>query len=373
MWLKKKKGEGANTKGRLEHIKRRISSIAKRVFIGGDYYFPAIDIGTSSAKLVQIDRKGNELKLITHGEVVYEDQVFAGTEVMDRYALVDYIRRLVDDFGAMGKKIVTHIPAHACFYTVLTIPRTKAPGEAVLSFIRETFPQGELTQIKLDYQIIPTTAEGNTIDIAVATVKRDFLEEYTSIITEAGLVPAIVDIEPAAISNQFYFNHPEAINEAVCMVDIGASFTKVVVSHGGYPYTVRVVELGGNTITEQIQREFVLTKEDAERLKRGEDLESVDYSTAFEKVISPSIKRIATEISWTIKSFEDRYRKNVDTIYLYGGSSRLQRLPDELKDITDKEVLFGFPLNFFGVTGYEDFDVAVGLSLRFKGDSGAKV
>jgi type IV pilus assembly protein PilM len=76
---------------------------------------------------------------------------------------------------------------------------------------------------------------------------------------------------------------------------------------------------------------------------------------------------------WTIENFKYRFNLDVDTIYLYGGSSKIRGLVEEFKMLTGKDVLVGFPFTFAGIAGYEEYEVAVGLSLRYKGDSNVKV
>ena len=229
-----------------------------RFIKGGIYYPPAIDIGTYSAKLVQVDRRGAGYKVVTYGEVTYGEQIFVGTEIIDRYALVEHIRELTAEAGVKDRDVVIHIPSSACFYSVITVPQTKTPEEAVMNYIQGIFPPEEFPRVKVGFRVLPLSMEANAVDIAIAAVKKDFLDERVSVVSEAGFTPVVIDVEPAVISNQFYFNHPEATNVPVCTVDVGASFTKIIISYGGYPYTVRTLELGGFLITEQLQREFVL-------------------------------------------------------------------------------------------------------------------
>ena len=344
-----------------------------RFLKGGGYHLPAIDIGTYSLKLVQLEKKKNAFRPVIYGELVYEEQVFAGTEIIDRFILANYIRQLVEENGVGERDVAIHVPLAACFYSVISVPSLKNPEEAVMNYMQSIITPEELSQVKIDYKVLPISIEQDTVDIAIAAVKKDFLEERISVLKQAGLNPVVIDIEPAAITNQFYLNHPESINVPVCIVDIGASFTKVVISFGGYPYTTRNLELGGFSITEQLQKEFMLSKEDAEELKRGNNVKEITYDEAFERVITKSVKKIATETMWTIENFKDRFNLEVDTIYLYGGSSKIRGLVEEFKALTGKDVLVGFPFSFAGMTGYEEYEIAVGLSLRYKGDSNAKI
>jgi type IV pilus assembly protein PilM len=340
---------------------------------GGNYCLPGLDIGSYSLKLVQLEKNNNYYKPIIKSEYVYEDQIFAGTEVIDLFLLSSYIREVFKSNGIKEKEVAIHVPLTSCFYSVISVPVSRSPEEAVMNYMQSIITPEELAEVKIDYRVLPVSIDKKKIDIAVAAVKRDFLEERIGVIIHAGLNPVVIDIEPAAINNQFYLNYPESITYPACLVDIGATFTKIVISFGGYPYLTRNVEYGGHSITEQLQKEFILGVEDAEELKRGNSVKDVTYEEAFNRVITASIKKIVTEILWTIENFRDRFNLDVDKIYLYGGSSKLKGIVEVVRELTGKEVYKGAPLSLSSIKDSEEFGVAVGLSLRYKGDSNAKV
>ena len=116
----------------------------------------------------------------------------------------------------------------------------------------------------------------------------------------------------------------------------------------------------------------MLSAEDVEMLKKGEEIKDVTYEEAF-KVIKGILRKIATEIMWTVDNFKDRFNLNVESVYLYGGSSKLKGISEVFKELTGIEVIKGNPLEFSGVFGNEEFAVAAGLSIRYKGDENAKV
>ena len=343
-----------------------------KFFKGSDYLVPALDVGTSSLKLVQSERKGNKYRVKIFGKKEYREQVFAGVEVIDEFELVDTIKELYKELSIKDKEVIIHIPLSACFYSVISIPSSKNPEEAVIDYMKSIINPEEFSLVNIDYKILPVSIEKGNVDIAIAAIRKDFLESRIKILQEAGLTPVVIDIEPAAINNQFYLNNPEKTVSPVCLVDIGASFTKVLVSFGGYPYITRNVEIGGQAINEQLQREFMLSSQDVELLKRGETVKDVTYDDAF-SVIKKVLRKIATEIMWTIDNFKDRFNLEVESIYLYGGSAKLKGIVDFLGELSGLEVSRGNPLGFSGIFGNEEFDVASGLSIRYKGDENAKV
>jgi len=341
-------------------------------FLSGNYLVPALDIGTSSVKLLQFKKKGGTFKVKNLSKLEYREQAFVGTEILDEEEVVNVIKELYNSLGIREKKVIIHVPLVACFYNVISVPINKNPEEAVVEYMRSIISPEEFPNVKIDYRVLPISIKKDRIDIAIAAVKKDCLNERIRILKRANLVPVVVDIEPAALNNQYYLNYPENVASPVCLVDIGASFTKVVVSFGGYPYTTRNIELGGINITEQLQKEFMLTFEEAEKLKLGEKIREIPYDKTFD-VIKGTLRRIFTEIIWTLDNFKERFGLEVNSVYLYGGSAKLKGIRKFLKEITDLEVKVESPLEFSGLSGKQEFAVATGLAVRCRGDEDAKV
>jgi type IV pilus assembly protein PilM len=288
-----------------------------RFLKGAGYLFPAVDIGTSSVKVVQSERRGDKFKVKIFGSLEYSDQVFAASEVIDEFELINSIKELFRELKIKDNQVIVHVPLNACFYNVITVPSSKDPESAVIDYMRSLLSPEEFAQVKIDYRILPVSTMKGSIDVAIAAVKREFLEKRISILKKAGLIPVVIDIEPAALNNQFYLNHQELTAVPVCLIDIGATFTKVVISFGGYPYVTRNVELGGIALTEQIQKELMLSFEDAERLKRGETVKDMGYND-IAPILDSFFKKIVTEALWTIENFRDRFNLEVEFLYLYG-------------------------------------------------------
>jgi type IV pilus assembly protein PilM len=344
-----------------------------RKFFKGDYCLPGLDIGSYSLKLVYLQKERKSYRLKVKFEHTYEEQVFAGTDIIDFFLLSSYIKEIFKINNLEEKEVAIHVPLSSCLYSVVNASPSQNPERAVMNYIQSIITPEELMDVRVDYKILPVSIDKNSINIAVAAVKKEFLEERIKLVTHAGLKPVVIDIEPAAINNQFYFNYPENTASCVCLVDIGASFTKIVISYGGYPYLTRNVEYGGHSITEQLQKDFLMGAEDAEKLKKGNNVNEITYDEAFNRVIIKSIRKIATEILWTIENFKNRFGLDVEKIYLYGGSSKLRGLVEAMKEFTGKEVYKGVPFAFLGMESGEEFGVATGLSLRYKGDSNVKV
>ena len=67
----------------------------------------------------------------------------------------------------------------------------------------------DIDDVNLDYQILEGSSlsgEGN-MDVLLAAAKKDKINDYTSVITQAGLQPVAVDIAAFALQNAFEANY----------------------------------------------------------------------------------------------------------------------------------------------------------------------
>ncbi len=343
------------------------SLLGRKVFLIG------LDIGSSSVKLSLLGQKKGKYILKLKDKLPYEEQIFAENEILDAKSLLSYIKNVLSKNKVLGKPIAIHVPMASCFYTVISIDPESKVEESVSNYMAGLVSEDEVKKVKIEYKVLPVSINESKLDVAIAAVKKRELNERLDLLESAGLTIDVVDIEASCINNQFYLNHPDELANPVCLMDIGASSTKVVISYGGYPYVTRNVGTGSENIKEALQKEFFISENDAEKLKFGNDLKKVTYTDAFNKVILPFYKKVVTEAVWSTDDFKERFELDVSKFYLFGGGSKQKGLVDALKKIMGKDISLGKPLSFAKIDDDEGFDVSIGLSLRYKGDKNAKV
>ena len=77
-----------------------------------------------------------------------------------------------------------------------------------------------------------------------------------------------MDVAAFALENMYEINYEIEPNRNVALVNIGASTINITILKGGVSVFTRDSSLGSNLYTEAIQKEFSITYENAERLKR---------------------------------------------------------------------------------------------------------
>jgi type IV pilus assembly protein PilM len=165
----------------------------------------------------------------------------------------------------------------------------------------------------------------------------------------------------------------------VALVNVGASVMNINVLHDGNSVFWRDVAFGGNLYTEAIQREFNLPREDAEKVKLGEEVGQVSKEQV-DSVLGAASEDLAAELQKTIDFFVATSSVDrLDRVMLSGGGSLVAKLDSILQERFQVNVEL---LNPFRNIRYNesDFDpdwinsnapamaVAVGLAIRTVGD-----
>src|SRR5438132_444666 len=107
--------------------------------------------------------------------------------------------------------------------------------------------------------------------VQLKAAKKDMINDYTSVVSEAGLTPVVVDVDAFAVQNSFEVNYELPKNETIVLVNAGASVCNINVLANGLTTFTRDVTMGGNQFTEEIQKQLNVSYDEAEKLKVGGD------------------------------------------------------------------------------------------------------
>jgi type IV pilus assembly protein PilM len=254
---------------------------------------------------------------------------------------------------------------------------TEAELAESIQWEAEQYIPFDINDVNLDYVVLETGAS-DTMDVLLVAVKRDRINDYTSVIVQAGKEPVLVDVDVFAVQNAFETNYSSR-GETVALVNVGASVMNINVLHDGNSVFWRDVAFGGNLYTEAIQREFNLPREDAEKLKLGGEAGQVS-KTQVDSVLSSASEDLAAELQKTIDFFVATSSVDrLDRVMLSGGGALVANLEAILQERFQVNVEL---LNPFRNIRYNesDFDpdwinsnapamaVAVGLAIRTVGD-----
>lgn len=297
---------------------------------------------------------------------------------MDSSLVVEALTGLISENGIKNTKFGGSLSGHSVIIKKIQLPSmTEAELAESIQWEAEQYIPFDINDVNLDYVVLETGGS-DSMDVLLVAVKRDRINDYTSVVVQAGKEPVLVDVDVFAVQNAFESNYSSR-GETVALVNVGASVMNINVLHDGNSVFWRDVAFGGNLYTEAIQREFNLPREDAEKLKLGEEVGQVSKSQV-DSVLGAASEDLAAELQKTIDFFVATSSVDrLDRVMLSGGGALVANLETILQERFQANVEL---LNPFRNIRYNesDFDpdwinsnapamaVAVGLAIRTVGD-----
>lgn len=341
----------------------------------------ALDIGSYSIKLVELKSSKKGYQLVNLASVPLPPEAIVDGALMDTGVIVDAIRNLISSAGVKGGDVAVSVSGHSVIIKKISLPAmTENELAGSIQWEAEQYIPFDIADVNLDFQILgPNSADQAQIDVLLVAAKKEIIDDYTAVIAEAGLNAVVIDVDAFAVQNMVEISYPAEEGEVVATVNVGAELSNINIIKDGVSLFTRDVANGGNQFTEEIQKRFGVSYENADAAKAGGEVEGVNADEVKE-ILQEVSGLLSSEIARTIDFFmatnpEDSVRK----AYVCGGGAKTEGLDKLLADKLAVPVQIVNPFNAiscneknFDPEYLEDvapsFGVAVGLALRMEGD-----
>jgi type IV pilus assembly protein PilM len=342
-----------------------------------------LDIGSSAVKAVELKsggKGGAEHQLVNIGMEALPPEAIVDGAIMDSGAVIDAIQRLFTSQKIKTSDVATSVSGNAVIVKKISLPQM-SPEELAESihWEAEQYIPFDIQDVALDYEVIEGSGGGGNMDVLLVAVKKDKISDYTSAISQAGKVPAVVDVDVFALQNCYEMNYETDATEGVALVNVGASTTNVSIIKGSTSIFWRDISVGGNHYNDALRKELNVSFEQAEMLKRSQEVDGI-ATDRVPAIVASVNDYIGAEIQKTLDFFKNTTPgESIGRIVLAGGTSRVMNLRESLAD------RFGItvePLNPFnrvqvgkGISSatLDDLSpsvsIAVGLASRRIGDN----
>jgi type IV pilus assembly protein PilM len=360
---------------------------------GGDVSVLGIDIGSSTAKLVQLRSSRGVAILETYGEIAlgpYADQPIGKVVKLSPEKAAQALMDLMKEANVTAKVAGVSIPFSSSLVSVLDLP--KVDNESLKRIVpieaRKYIPV-PITDVTLDWFVIPkdekqdsafdrletkTAAQVKGQEVLLVAIHNSTLQNYQTIMQNAGLNAGFYEIEifSAIRSALGHGLAPQLV------VDIGAATTKIYVVERGVVRMTHLITVGGQQITETLARTMNWEFEKAERIKRERgfidaSVYSADENEKIKQALLSTLSRVFSEVNRVLLSYGQRYNKNVSNVILTGGGASLPGLADIAKTSLSVQVTIADPFARTEAPAFlasvlreigPVFSVTIGLALR---------
>ncbi|ELU04745.1 hypothetical protein CAPTEDRAFT_217442 [Capitella teleta] len=233
-----------------------------------------------------------------------------------------------------------------------------------------------MDEVAIDFEVQGLNEKNpERVEVLLAACRRDNVEMREEALRLGGIKTKIVDIEAFAMERacELIEGQLELPDEdpVLAVVDIGATKTTLnVISRGKTVYT-REQLFGGRQLTDEIQRRYGLTPEEAEKAKCRGGLPD-DYEP---EVLDPFRETVVQQVSRSLQFFYSSSQFNdVDAIALVGGSASIVGMAEMIQDKLGIPTRLANPFAGMSLAGRVDADelaseapslmIACGLAMR---------
>ena len=300
-----------------------------------------LDLGDVSLKLVQFEKQGTGFRKLVFSDELLPKGVIVQNTIKDPKTLVQLIQNAVarPKFGHVSTtQVVASIPETKCFVRVISMSRV-SEEEAVeaIPWESEAYIPIPRSQVYLDWVVLSEVdpAQKDKMKVLITAAPKDYVDEYTQILKEAGLKPMALEIESQAIARSLVSNP----KETVLLLDIDTVRTSFIIYDQGTLEFTSSIPLAGTMFTDRIAKDLGVTAEEAEQLKRENGLDVALAKGRVKKSLTPLIQDLVSETKNILRFYEEHVNPTgkISRLMLSGGSSKLKHLPSVLKELLNKE------------------------------------
>ena len=335
-----------------------------------------LDIGDRTFKLVQVKRRlrgKNPYRITAWNTVDVPEGVMERGDIKDMDKAVEHLTRLIRTVkGSLyGRAVVACLPEAKTFIKIIEAPNGSTEEDlrrAVLTEIEQNIPLPP-EDIYFDWQVLeseerpaepekqktkaaesdakktdagpaakgaeeqPQPAEeaapqaNDTMKVLMGAAPKTLVDDYTAMLESAGLAPVALEIEATAISRAIVPAN-EPIDEAIGILDIGATRSSLVIYDGGALRMSISIPISGIAITRLVSESLSVSVEDAELLKRECGLDSTRCEDKMWKILLPLIDDMTEKIRNALRFYKIGFPsgKKIERLYLCGGGAQFREI-----------------------------------------------
>lgn len=295
-----------------------------------------IDISSTAVKLLELSKSGERYRVESYGVEPLPANAVVEKNIADVEGVGDAIARLVSHARPGAKVAAVAVAGSAVITKTIEMDASLSEDEmeSQLKVEADQYIPFPLDEVRMDFEITgPVEGNPDRVEVLIAASRTENVEMRTDALEIGGLQAKVVDVEAYAMERAFQLVQPQLPDadelDTVAVFDIGATMTTLNVLHEGRTVYTREQLFGGKQLTEEIQRRYGISMEEAGLAKKTGELPD-DYES---EVLQPFKEAIVQQVNRSLQFFYGSTQFNeVDYILLAGGSASIAGLPDLIQE-----------------------------------------
>jgi len=293
----------------------------------GDFF--ALDIGTSSVRVVQLTRNGADSWNLQHyGYAPVDEKITSSNSPEAMRRLGEVIMTAVGQSGIKVKDVAIGLPSSKTFTTVVDVPMmAEAELKDTMKYQVDQYVPMAISEAKVDWALLGQSLhDQKQQEILLASTANTYAEERLEFIESLGF--NVIAAEPDSIA-MVRALLPPSVTDARLIIDMGEKSTDLAITYGDCPRLVRNIPTGVGSLIKAAVQNLNVQEDQARQfiLKFGLAPDRLDGQVY--RSIEATLDNFAAELVKSIKFFQTRYPNTpVGGILLSGFSAIIPRFSE---------------------------------------------
>jgi len=306
-----------------------------------------IDISSTSVKLLELSRSGSRYRVEAYAVEPLPANAVVEKNIAELEGVGQALQRVVAKAKTGCKSAVVAVSGSAVITKIIEMDAGLSDEELEnqLKIEADQYIPYPLEEVAIDFEVQgPAPRSPGRAEVLLAACRKENVEIREAALALAGLTAKVVDVEAYALERSYGLLAPQlgaAHGElTVAVVDIGATMTTLSVLHNGRTIYTREQLFGGRQLTEEIQRRYGLSPEEAGLAKKQGGLPD-DYDS---EVLLPFKEAVVQQVSRSLQFFFAAGQfHDVDCILLAGGTASIPGLDHMIQQKIGTQTLVANP------------------------------
>lgn len=350
----------------VDNIKEKLGDM----FYVGPKGVIGIDIGLSAIKFAEVSLQSDgNYKINRYASVELPEGTIIEDEIQKEDEILQALQQGIKELNSPNKYACIGISGPNTLIKKLQLAGgTLEEIEDQVTWETEQYLPFPIDEGNLSFSVVSEN-QGGGINVIIGAAKKTVIESFKSTVERANLKVKIVDLNASATINVFEAVMGDEVKQkdkTWILMDIGAQKTHFMIYKGGVLAFFKEVNIGGLTITEEIQRQMGVNYKEAESLKiTGDGSGNIpeEIMDLINQVLDSFFNELKKTIDFWVNSTSE---ESFDGCVLTGGSSLIPGLPEALQELFETEVQI---LNPFSTMTYNQSNISEDMinEIAFKG------
>jgi type IV pilus assembly protein PilM len=294
-----------------------------------------LDISSTSVKLLELSKANERYRVESYGVEPLPPNAVVEKNISDVEGVGEAIKRLVSRAKGSSKFAAVAVAGSAVITKTIEMESSLSNDEMEnqITLEADQYIPYPLDEVAIDFEVQGLSERNpDQVEVLLAACRKENVELREAALELGGLKARVVDIEAHAMKRAFELikrqlgRNPEDL--VVAIIDIGATMTTLSVLADDKSIYTREQLFGGKQLTEEIQRRYSLSFEEAGLAKKQGGLPD-DYE---EEVLQPFKEAVLQQVTRSLQFFfSSSQYDDVDYIVLAGGTASIDGLAEMIE------------------------------------------